>query len=111
MTEVDAAVPTASKEQGLDEFLADEIAHRIAVSPWRKLEACFKWQKVKEFLLSKGATTDDPRAYHIKTLLMQGALHACVEYDTANQRIVRFNLPTDDICELMDSEPLVDKGG
>ena len=102
---------TGSAADDLDAFIAEEIAHRISVSPWRKLEACFKWQKVKEFLLSKGATTDDPRAYHLKTLLMEGALNQCVEYDTAEQRIVRLNLPTDDVCEMLDTEPDVAKGG
>lgn len=99
-------------EADLDAFLADEIAHRIAATTsWRKLDACFKWQKIKEFLLSKGAMTDDPRAYHLKTLLMQGDLQTCVEYDSDQQRIIRLNLPTDDICELVDDEPIVDKGG
>lgn len=98
-------------KETLETFVTEEIAHRIAVSPWRKLEVCFKWQKIKEFMLSKGATTDDPRAYHIKTLLTNGALNQCVEYDTTEQRIVRLNLDTDDICELFDSEPIVLKGG
>jgi hypothetical protein len=97
-------------KEKLETFVVEEIAHRIAVSPWRKLDVCFKWQKIKEFILSKGATTDDPRAYHIKTLLSNGSLNQCVEYDTTEQRILSLNLDTDDICELFDHEPTV-RGG
>jgi hypothetical protein len=97
-------------KEKLETFVAEEIAHRIAVSPWRKLDVCFKWQKIKEFILSKGATMDDPRAYHIKTLLSNGSLNQCVDYDTTEQRILSLNLDTDDICELFDHEPTV-RGG
>jgi polyhydroxyalkanoate synthesis regulator phasin len=95
----------------IEGFLESEIAMRMMTSSWRKLDACFKWQKLKEFMLAKGAMTDDPKAYHVKELLSKGKLNQCVEYDQNEQRILRLNLDTDAVCEMLDSDPFIHKGG
>lgn len=93
-------------QDGLDSFIENDIMQKISASPWRKLDTCFKWMKLKEYMLSKGALVDDPRVIHVKTLLSDGVLKSCVEYDTANLRILKLNLTTDEICNDFDEQPI-----
>ena len=95
------------RHRELDAYVTAEIARKIATSTWRKLDVCFKWQKVREYVASAPCAVafddeDDPRLAHIKQLLVRGELTKCVEYDPESLCIVSLNSP-DEVCAMVDA--------
>jgi hypothetical protein len=74
----------------LDEYIDREIEARLskAVS-WKKLEPCFKWIRVKEYLQAAGINDDDPRIRHVRELLRSNKLGQ-VEYDACQRKVIRL---------------------
>ena len=57
---------------------------------WRKLDACFKWRALQDYLRSLGVREGDPAYVRARELLRGGKLAAgVVEYDACAARITR----------------------
>ena len=76
----------------LERFIAGEISERMgrANMTWRKLELCFKWTKLKEFLMRRGLAEDSPQGSLVRGLLRARQLTG-VEYDARGKAVVRLN--------------------
>ena len=80
--------------EGLNVFIEDEISRSLNASgmTWRKLGACFKWQKLKTHLASLGVGSTD--VLHLRTLeLLKSNALTDVEYDSKIKAVVRVNHP------------------
>lgn len=91
----------------LEHFIDDEIAHRVAAAnmTWRKLEVCFKWQAIREYMRARGvdreATPDDFEA--VRDLVRRGELTS-VEYDPKARVVLRLNHDQDPVCARLDQK-------
>jgi hypothetical protein len=91
----------------LEHFIDDEIAHRVAAAnmTWRKLEVCFKWQAIREYMRARGvdreATPDDFEA--VRDLVRRGELTS-VEYDPKARVVLRLNHDQDPVCARLDEK-------
>ena len=88
----------------LDAFLEREISERISRAniTWRKLELCFKWAKLREYLGRRGISADSDAAGMVRSLLRDKQLMN-VEYDARGQVITRLN---HDKCLYIDDMPV-----
>ena len=82
----------ADELQEIERFIVAEISDRIGRvnMTWRKLELCFKWTRLKEYLLRRGLGEDSPHAELLRGLLKARALTS-VEYDARSRAILRLN--------------------
>ena len=87
----------------LEAFLEREIAERISRVniTWRKLELCFKWAKLRDYLGRRGIGADSDAAGMVRSLLRDKQLMN-VEYDARGQVITRLN---HDKCSHIDAMP------
>jgi hypothetical protein len=70
----------------------EEIVHRQASRvPWRRLEMCFKWLRVQEYLVLQGVQPGDVVHADVRTLLRDGRL-GDVEYNAADARVTRLGV-------------------
>ena len=73
-------------------FVVDEMRHRVGQSRWSKLDVCFKWQKIREYL--EGADVSDSARTAI-LVAIPGMLRAGtlgnVEYDSERRSVTRLN--------------------
>jgi hypothetical protein len=74
----------------LDAFIESEIETRMGRSvSWSKLEPCFKWVRVKQYLAAAGVTENDPRVPVVREMLRANKLTQ-VEYDAHRRKVVRL---------------------
>ena len=76
----------------LDRFIDGEIDQRLGAPnmTWRKLETCFKWRALQEYLTQLGLPLDDPAFAQARELLRAHELTS-VEYDAPSRAITRIN--------------------
>ena len=87
----------------LERFIDGEIRDRISAPTmtWRKLEACFKWRALQDYMAARGVASDSATFARIRDLLRSQQLTA-VEYDAKSQAIRRINHETDVTCVALD---------
>ena len=87
----------------LERFIDGEIRDRISAPTmtWRKLEACFKWRALQDYMAARGVASDSATFVRIRDLLRSQQLTA-VEYDAKSQAIRRINHETDVTCAALD---------
>ena len=93
----------------LDKFIDREINVRLTKNVgWKKLEMCFKWKHVMEFLRDRGVAGDAALISRIRTAMTSSDPSGLddIEYDTHLHRIVKIGLPEVDAipCALGDGE-------
>jgi len=90
-------------EPSFDLFLSDEISKRLSAPSmtWKKLDMCFKWRMIRDFLLERDVCEDDARYSHLRNMIKQGMLMD-VEYNRAEQKINKLNHPEDQVCAALD---------
>lgn len=103
-----AAAADSGTEQAhaeLEAFLEQEIAERISRSnmTWRKLELCFKWAKLRDYLGRRGLGTDSDAAQMVRSLLRDKQL-LDVDYDARGQVVTKLN---HEKCSYIDAMPPV----
>ena len=76
----------------MNSFIDVEISKRIGAPnmTWRKLEVCFKWRALQEFLRARGVPEGSENHALVRRLLQAQEL-TDVEYDAATRAIVRIN--------------------
>ena len=99
-------VPVVSHAQEmveLDRFIDGEIRDRIGAPnmTWRKLEACFKWRALQEYMSARGITSTNAAFSQVRGLLQERQLDS-VEYDASSQKIRKINHGAD-VCVALDT--------
>lgn len=85
----------ANDLEDLDKFIEDEMERRktgIGMT-WRKLDKCFKWQALKDHLMSLGVSSTDELYKKVEALLKSNDLATTVEYNKEEKKITRINHP------------------
>lgn len=88
-----AVVVTHAQEMAaLDRFIDNEIRDRVGAPnmTWRKLEACFKWRALQDYMVARGVTAGCAAFAQVRGLLKERQLDA-VEYDAGARKIKRIN--------------------
>lgn len=87
----------------LERFIDGEIRDRIGAPnmTWRKLEACFKWRALQDYMAARGVASDSATFSRVRDLLRAQQLTA-VEYDARSHAIRRINHANDDTCIALD---------
>lgn len=74
----------------LHSFIDREIEERMAkVVSWKKLDLCFKWIRIREYLQTTGVKEDDPCIRDLRELVESNKLPH-IEYDTEQQKVTRL---------------------
>lgn len=76
----------------LDTFIQHEIGQHLSKPlSWRRLESCFKWRRIADYLWEEhGLAEDSAHALEVCALLRKGRLNN-VEYDSSARRVLRIN--------------------
>ena len=93
---------SVSESDDLDAYITAEIDRRLssATMTWKKLDACFKWRMLRDYMSACGASSAANEA-HVRGLLVKGELVG-VQYDARVKRITRVNHDADSVCASMD---------
>lgn len=85
-------VTHAQELAALDRFIDNEIRDRVGAPnmTWRKLDACFKWRALQEYMVARGVTAGGAAFAQVRGLLQERQLDA-VEYDAGARKIKRIN--------------------
>lgn len=84
------APPERGASALVEDFIEREIGRRLAKHvSWKQLEPCFKWRRVREYLLERGVTDSDPFMSEVKGILKRNMLQQ-LEYDASLGRVVKL---------------------
>lgn len=92
--EPEPSVPAdeSSESSELVQAIDAEINQRQASCvPWRRLELCFKWLRVQEYLSRMGVRPGDDVHADVRRLLQGGGLGG-LEYDAASARVTHLGV-------------------
>lgn len=87
----------------MDLHVLNEITSRLSAPSmtWKKLDMCFKWRMVRDYLADRSIHQGDTRYEHMRFLVQRGGLTG-VEYARTEQRIKRLNQANDIVCVGLD---------
>jgi hypothetical protein len=71
-------------------MIDEDISDCKTGMPWRKLDTCFKWTALQEYMLACGVTPGD-EAYATVRRLLQARDMAGVEYDSDRRVVLSIN--------------------
>lgn len=92
----------------VDPEIDQEISARLAsFTSWRRMDMCFKWRRVVEFLRTKGVQDDEAYVRHLKDMIRRNELPK-VQYDAVRGVILSLNHPEDEQCVTIDALPQLD---
>lgn len=93
----------------MDTFLTEDIRKRMTAThmTWKKLDMCFKWQMIREYLSKRQVLEGDPRYAYMRGLLLGGNL-TDVEYSRSEKRINLLNNASDMVCIELDCQANTD---
>jgi hypothetical protein len=96
-----------ASDAGLQTYITDEISRKLSgpKMTWKKLDMCFKWMLLRDYLSVRKIPDNDKRSNHVRDLLRGGFLQ-CVEYNNGECKVVRINKADDPSCVDIDDMPL-----
>lgn len=76
----------------LDRLIDREISQHMLARPWTKLEPCFKWQLVRDYVQKQGVRLDAASVAALQALLRRDAVLG-IRYDGATRSLLAMDLP------------------